>query len=673
MTASPAPSPALARLAVNTLKMLAADAVEAAASGHPGLPMGAADHAFVLWSRFLRVDPSDPSWPDRDRYVLSAGHGSMLLYALLHLAGFELALEDLKAFRQLGSRTPGHPEHGETPGVEITTGPLGQGFAAGVGMALARRLLAERMNTGRFHPVSHRIFGLVSDGDLMEGVAAEAASLAGHLGLGALTYLYDDNRITIEGATKLAFSENVPDRFRACGWHVQSVDGHDHEAIAAAIEAAVAETERPSLICARTHIAHGSPGKQDSAEAHGAPLGAAELVATKRHLGWPLAPAFHVPEEVRAFFRAWAGARREAHAAWTEEFEDWARTHPKEAALWHSLHDRQVPDDIGTRLLEAVPRKEAATRQLSGAVLQTAAEIVPALIGGSADLAPSNNTALKSYPSVGPGLAGGRNLHFGVREHAMGAIMNGLALHGTAIPYGGTFLVFSDYLRPAIRLAALMRLQVIYVFTHDSIFLGEDGPTHQPVEHLAALRAIPGLAVIRPADAEETAAAWAWALRRRDGPTALVLTRQAVPRLERAAAFDPESIERGAYAVRDAVDPELIVIGTGSEIAVALGAAAIVSDRTGCRVRVVSMPSVDRFLARPAAERSALVPPEVPAVAIEAGVSRGWGDVVGRGGLVIGLDRFGASGPFKQLAEHFGFTPARAADRILAWLGSGAR
>jgi transketolase len=671
MAVTPAPTPDLARLAVNTVKMLAADAVETARSGHPGLPLGAADHAFVLWTRFLRTDPSDPAWPDRDRFVLSAGHGSMLLYALLHLSGFDLALEDLKAFRQLGSRTPGHPEYGHTPGVETTTGPLGQGFANGVGMALARRLVAERVNVGRFAPVSHRIFGIVSDGDLMEGVASEAASLAGHLGLGAITYVYDDNRITIEGETSLAFSESVPDRFRAYGWHVQSVDGHDHEAIATAIEAAVAETERPSLICARTHIAQGSPGKHDSADAHGAPLGAEELAATKRNLDWPLEPAFHVPDEVRAFFREWAGARREEHRAWTEQFEAWARTHPDEAALWRALHERKVPEDIVERLLDAVPRKEAATRKLSGSVLQTAAEIVPSLIGGSADLAPSNNTALPSYPSVTAGRSGGRNLHFGIREHAMGAMMNGMALHGTAIPYGGTFLVFSDYLRPAIRLATLMRQQVIYVFTHDSVFLGEDGPTHQPVEHLAALRAIPGLTVIRPADAEETAAAWGWALSHRNGPTALVLTRQTLPRFERDRPFDPACIDRGAYAVRDADDPALVVVGTGSELTVALAAAAAVGDRTGRRVRVVSMPCVERFLACPAAERHALIPPDVPAVALEAGVTRGWADVVGRRGLVIGLDRFGASAPWKQLAEHFGFTPAQVADRILAWLGRG--
>jgi len=671
MSSAPIATPELARLAVKTVQMLAADAVEAANSGHPGLPMGAADHAFVLWSRFLRVDPNDPGWPDRDRFVLSAGHGSMLLYALLHLAGFDLSLADLKAFRQIGSRTPGHPEFGHTPGVETTTGPLGQGFANGVGMALAARVLAERVEVAgdAFSPVRHRVFGIVSDGDLMEGVASEAASLAGHLGLGAITYLYDDNRITIEGETGLAFSESVPDRFGAYGWHVQSVDGHDHEAVAGALETAIAESGRPSIICARTHIGHGSPGKHDTAGVHGAPLGAEELAATKEALGWPAEPTFLVPEEVRAYFHEWAHARSEERASWQRGFDDWSSRNPEAAERWRNLHAREVPDDIAGRLLEVVPREAAATRKLSGAVLQTAAEIVPSLIGGSADLAPSNNTFLKSYSAVSRERTGGRNLHFGIREHAMGALMNGMALHGTTIPYGGTFLVFSDYMRPAIRLAALMGQQVIYVFTHDSIYLGEDGPTHQPVEQMAALRAIPGLTVIRPADAEETAASWAWALRHREGPTALVLTRQSVPRFEREHAFDPACIAAGAYVVRGAETPDLVIIGTGSEVPVAADAAAIVAEKTGKSVRVLSMPSLDLFLRRPAAERRRLVPEDARVVAVEAGVAHGWGRIIGRDGLMIGVDRFGASAPWKQLAEHFGLTTPQVAERIGAWLG----
>ena len=670
MAATPVADPELARLSVNTLKMLAVDAIEAARSGHPGLPMGAADHAFVLWTRLLRVNPADPAWPDRDRFILSAGHGSMLLYALLHLSGFDLTLEDLKAFRQLGSRTPGHPEHGHTAGVETTTGPLGQGFGNGVGMALAARLLAERVNTSDFSPVSHRIFGIVSDGDVMEGVASEAASLAGHLGLGNLTYIHDDNHITIEGDTDLTFSENVPDRFRAYGWHVQEIDGHDHEAVHAALVAAVAEADRPSLIAARTHIGHGSPGKQDSETCHGAPLGAEEAAATRKNLGWPEAPTFHVPGEVKAFFQTWSEARAEEQAAWTERFDKWAEKHPDHVKVWRDFQEKRVPENILERLLEAVPRKDAATRKLSGAVLQTAAEIVPALIGGSADLGPSNNTALKSYPSIARDRMGGRNLHFGIREHAMGSIMNGMALHGTAIPYGGTFLIFSDYMRPAIRLAALMGQQVIYVFSHDSVFVGEDGPTHQPVEQISSLRAIPGLTVIRPADAEETAAAWAWALQHRDGPTALVLTRQTLPRLERPEGFPAAGVDRGAYVIRETPDPDLVLVATGSEVHVALEASILVADKTGRKIRIVSMPSMDLFLAQPSAYQEALLPAGVPAAAVEAGCAHGWGRIIGRDGLMVGIDRFGASGPSKDLVEFFGLTPPQVAGRILEWMGT---
>jgi transketolase len=503
----------------------------------------------------------------------------------------------------------------------------------------------------------------------MEGVAAEAASLAGHLGLGAITYIYDDNGITIEGETELTFSEDVPARFRAYGWHVTEIDGHDHEAIAAALEASIAETERPSLICARTHIAHGSPGKVDSEASHGAPLGADEVTATKTNLGWPLEPTFHVPGEVREWFQQWAASRAAERTAWEAAFAKWEVANPAQAAIWQDLHDRKVPADVGDRLLDAVPVKEAATRQLSGAVLQTAAEIVPALIGGSADLGPSNNTALKSYPSFSRERPSGRNLHFGIREHAMGAVMNGMALHGTAIPYGGTFLIFSDYFRPAIRLAALMKQQVIFVFTHDSVFVGEDGPTHQPVEQLAALRAIPGLMVIRPADAHETAAAWALALERRDGPTALALTRQGVPVLQRARPFSIDHLREGAYALDDVVDPEMIFVGTGSEVHLALATADLVGTRTGKSVRVISMPCMERFLGRPRAEQRALLPDGVPTVGFEAGIAQSWARIIGRDGLVIGVERFGASGPWKELRGVFGLTPEHAAERIIDWLG----
>ncbi len=668
MPTVPHATPELARTAVDTIKMLAVDAVEAANSGHPGLPMGAADHAFVLWTEFLRCDPSDPAWPDRDRFVLSAGHGSMLQYALLHLSGYDVSLDDLRAFRQLHSKTPGHPEFGHTPGVETTTGPLGQGFANGVGMALAAQRLAAEVNTDDFAPVAHRVFGIVSDGDLMEGVAAEAASMAGHLRLGNLIYVYDDNRITIEGETCLTYDEDTPKRFESYGWHVQSIDGHDHDAIRGALAAAVAETGRPSLIAARTHIGRGSPGKEDSEDSHGAPLGADEVAATKANIGWPAEPTFHVPDEVAAWFAQWRQARVEHAAEWRSRFDAWADANPEPANQWRTAHERHVPDDIVARLLDAVPDKAAATRKLSGAVLQTAAEIVPTLIGGSADLGPSNNTMLKSYTSLNRGHLTGRNIHFGVREHAMGAVMNGMALHGTAIPYGGTFLIFSDYMRPAIRLASLMKQQAIYVFTHDSIFLGEDGPTHQPVEQLSALRAIPGLDVIRPADPAEVAVAWGMALARRDGPTALVLTRQGVPVIEREIAFDPEGVERGGYAVNDVASPDAVVIATGSELHVALEAAGRVAADTGKAIRVVSMPCVDRFREQTDAVQNEIVPEGVPVAVVEAGSAHGWGELLGRRGLMIGVGRFGASAPYGDLATFFGLDVDSVTARLRTWI-----
>ena len=661
----------LADLAVNTIRMLAVDGVEKAHSGHPGLPMGAADCAFVLWSRYLQYNPQDPDWPNRDRFVLSAGHGSMLLYALLHLSGFDLTVEDLKNFRQWESKTPGHPEYGCAPGVETTTGPLGQGFANGVGMAIASQMMAARLNTDEFAVVDHYVYGIVSDGDLMEGVASEAASLAGHLGLGNIVYIYDDNRITIDGETALAYSEDVAGRFTAYGWHVEKIDGHDHEAIAAAIEAAQKETSRPSLIIARTHIAYGSPNKQDTAAAHGAPLGPEEIVATKKNLDWPLEPAFLVPDEVRQLFAARVAELKEVYDRWQGGFEAWGKSHPDGLSRWQAYVGKDVPDDLGAQLLETVGEEATATRRASGQVIQKAAELVPALCGGSADLAPSNHTIIKSSKAVAPGDFGGRNFHFGIREHGMGGIANGMALYGGMIPYVATFLVFSDYMRPSIRLAAMMHQQVVYVFTHDSFHVGEDGPTHQPIEQLAALRVIPGLTVFRPADAFETAMAWSWALKNHDGPTALILTRQSVPALSRERGFDPEVVWRGGYIISDSEGaPDLVVVATGSEVSLALQAKTILADQ-GYAARIVSMPSLGRFLGQPAAYRDALVPPECEKiVVVEAGRGLCWGAVAGRGGLVIGMDHYGASAPGKVLAEKFGFTPEAVAGRIAKWLQS---
>ena len=664
----------LDRLAVNTIRFLAVDAVERAKSGHPGSPMGMADAAYVVWMRFLRYQPQDPAWPDRDRFVLSAGHASMLLYALLHLAGYDLPLEQLQRFRQLGSRTPGHPEHGLTPGVETTTGPLGQGFGNGVGMALAARMMAARFNRGDFAPVSYRVFGLVSDGDLMEGVASEAASLAGHWGLGNLIYLYDDNHITIEGDTALAFSEDVGQRFEAYGWQVERADPYDHAALAASLERAVAETSRPSLIMTRSHIGYGAPHKQDSREAHGEPLGAEETAATKRALGWPLAPPFLVPDEVRGRFVARAEELEPGYDAWQAGMKAWRARDPDLAGRWDAHQSKHVPDDLYQDLLAAAPTGAAATRAHGNAVLQRAAARVPALAGGSADLEPSTKTRIQDSPSVERGAFEGRNFHFGIREHGMGSILNGMALTGGFIPYGASFLIFSDYARPAIRLAALMHQQVIWVFTHDSVFLGEDGPTHEPIEQLTTLRAIPNLLVLRPADGLETAAAWALALERRDGPTALALSRQTLPALERGAGFDPRELRRGASVLLESDAPRApTVIATGSEVGLALAAAALLAAR-GIAVRVVSMPAPQLFLAQEAAWRERVLPAGGRRVSIEAGATDYWWRFTGAADLRIGIDRFGESAPLAALQPFFGFTPAAVAERIAAWAanpGSG--
>lgn len=653
---------------VDAIRVLTMDAVERAKSGHPGMPMGMADVAFVLWTRHLRHNPANPSWPNRDRFILSAGHGSMLLYALLHLSSV-LSLEDLQNFRQWGSRTPGHPEYRHTPGVEITTGPLGQGFGAGVGMALAERWLATYFNRPGFPISDHYTYALVSDGDLMEGVSYEAASLAGHLGLGRLIYLYDDNDISIDGSTDLTFTEDVRKRFEACGWHVLEIDGHDRIAIDQAIQEARAELERPSLIICHTHIAYGSPGKQDSAAAHGAPLGAEEVRRTKEALGWPTEPPFFVPPEVYDYFARLQERWSSEEASWNELFARWQAAYPALAEEWHRVHQRQLPPDWEKYLPQFEDAKPLATREASGIVLNSLARAIPWLIGGSADLSESNRTYLEGYPPIRRHDYSGRNIHFGVREHAMGAILNGLTLHGGLIPYGGTFLVFSDYMRPALRLAALMELPVIYVFTHDSIFLGEDGPTHQPVEHLASLRAIPNLLVIRPADAYEVAEAWKLALTWQKGPVALILSRQKIPQVTGAAA---QNLARGAYVLRESQNrpPGVILIATGSEVALAVEVFERL-DARGIPTRVISMPSRELFeLQSEGYKREVLGPSTALRTVIEAARLLGWEGYFAPFGRGFGINRFGASAPAAVLAEKFGFTAEPIAEEIAQLYGA---
>ena len=647
---------------IHTIQMLAVDAVEQAHSGHPGLPLEAAAIAYVLWTRYLKYNPANPAWPDRDRFVLSAGHGSALLYAMLHLTGYDLPLDELRRFRQWDSRTPGHPEYGLTPGVETTTGPLGQGLGNAVGLALAEAHLAARFNRPGHAVINHRTVVIASDGDMMEGVGYEAASLAGHLRLGQLVVIYLDNGITIDGPTSLTFSDDVAARYQSFGWRVLRMDGTDVAGIDRTLGEAFASTERPTLVIARTHIGWGSP-KQDTSAAHGEPLGPEAARATKEHLGWPLEPTFLVPDEVRAHFRQALSRGRDAEADWQARWAAYAAAYPQEAAELQSMLAGELPPGWDAALPAFPPDRPVATRVAGGQVMNALAARIPALIGGSADLAASNRTTLKGLGDVRPGDYAGRNLHFGVREHAMGAVLNGLALHGL-IPFGATFLVFSDYMRPAIRLAAMMGLHVIYVFTHDSIGLGEDGPTHQPAEHLAALRAIPNLTVIRPADANETAVAWRVALGRRGGPTVLALTRQNVPVFDRTKLAPAEGLARGAYILADTPGrPEVILIATGSEVQVALGARDLLAAE-GIAARVVNMPSWELFDEQPRDYRDAVLPPAVTArLAVEAGVAQGWQRYVGPAGDVVALDRFGASAPYQVLMREFGFTPEHVAGR----------
>ncbi len=653
---------ALRRLAANTLRTLAMDGVQKANSGHPGMPMGMADVATVLFTEFLKFSPKGPSWLDRDRFVLSAGHGSMLLYGLLHLSGYDLALDDLKSFRQWGSRTPGHPEHGLTPGVEVTTGPLGQGVSTAVGLALAERMLAARFNRPGHEIVDHFTYAIASDGDLMEGVSHEACALAAHLGLGRLVVLYDDNGISIDGPTSLSFSEDVPARFAAYGWHVARVDGHDPDAVTAAIAVAKADGGRPSLIACRTHIGFGSPNRQDTSKAHGEPLGADEIRLTKEKLGWPVDAQFLVPDEVRDLFGDAAARGAKAEADWNARLAAYRTAHPDLAKELDLFLDGKLPDGWGAKLPAFPAEKPLATRQASGAVLDALVPAIPTLVGGSADLTPSNNTRAKTALDVKPAEYAGSYLRFGIREHGMGAILNGLALHGFR-PFGGTFLVFADYMKGAIRLASLMEQPVVYVFTHDSIGLGEDGPTHQPIEQLASLRATPGLVVYRPADANETAAGWRVALSRTHGPTALALTRQGLPVLP-----PNDGALRGGYVVADADGFRAILIGSGSELHLALAAQKLLA-ASGIPTRVVSMPSIELFLSQDEAWRESVLPRACRArVAVEAGATLTWGGIVGLDGAVVGLDRFGASAPYQTLYEKLGLTAeavAAAAQKLL--------
>ena len=663
----------LDRKCINTIRFLAVDAVQQARSGHPGAPMGAAPMAYMLWDRFLKHNPANPKWPDRDRFVLSAGHASMLLYALLHLTGYDLSLEEIRSFRQWESKTPGHPEYGATPGVEVTTGPLGQGISNAVGMALAERWLAERYNKPGHCVVDHRTFVLASDGDLQEGVASEAASLAGTLGLGKLIVLYDDNDIQIEGSTDLTFLEDVAHRFEAYGWGVFGpVDGLDLAAIESAVGTAVADADRPSLVICKTTIGYGSP-QQGTAKVHGEPLGEANVQAAKDRLGWPREPLFYIPDEVRDHLSRTVERGQAAEAAWRDAVNRYAATFAEDAAAIDRQLRGELPPgwDEGLKDLFPADSKPAATRASSGVALNAIARKVDGLFGGSADLAPSTKTLIAGEMDFAKGHYNGRNLHFGVREHAMGSIASGMALHGGVIPYTATFLTFSDYMRPPMRLAAMMGIRVIYVFTHDSIGLGEDGPTHQPIEHVMGLRTVPGLTVIRPADATETAEAWRAALLRTDGPTALVLTRQDLPLIDRNAYPSAEGVHRGAYVLWEggAERLDVILIGTGSEVAIALEAGRRLASE-GIGSRVVSMPSWELFDRQTTGYRESVLPSAVWArVAVEAGVKLGWEHYVGLRGAVVGMDRFGASAPAEVLYEKFGITVGSvvaAAKAILA-------
>jgi len=686
---TPRPDRELENRCINTIRFLSADAVQNANSGHPGMPMGAAAMAFTLWTRFLRHNPRNPLWFDRDRFILSAGHGSMLLYSLLFLTGYDLPLEELKRFRQWGSRTPGHPERRDAPGVEVTTGPLGQGFANGLGFAIAEAWLAAHFNRPGHKIVDHYTYVICSDGDLMEGVTQESASLAGHLKLGKMIYLYDQNRISLAGSTDVDFTEDVARRFDADGWHTRTVrDGNDTEDLAKAIEEAQREQDRPSLILVHTHIGYGSPHKQDNFSSHGSPLGEEELAAAKIALGWPSKDKFYLPQDAVDYFRGAVTDGAAAQDEWTARFEAYRKDFPKEASEFEMVIAGRLPHNWAADLPKWKPSdKPIATRAAGGAALNALSKNIPNIIGGSADLNPSTDTPLKNWgdfqnpEAYGPGTLGavggvwsyaGRNIAFGVREHAMGAAVNGMAAHGGVIPFSATFFCFSDYMKPAIRLGALSRLRAIYVFTHDSIGLGEDGPTHQPIEHLAALRGVPELVVIRPADANETAESWAFAVQH-DGPSVLVLTRQAVPHLDRSNARNADAA-RGAYilAEADGGSPDVILIGTGSEVQLCVEARAKLA-AYGVKARVVSMPSWELFTAQDDAYRESVLPKQIKArVSVEAASPLGWHRWTGDQGVIIGIQRFGASAPGPEVLDHLGFTPQHVVSAALRVLGRTA-
>ncbi len=659
----------ITKLAANTIRILAAEGVQKANSGHPGMPMGMADVAVILYSEFLIHNPDEPKWANRDRFVLSAGHGSMLLYSLLHISGYAVTIEDLKSFRQWGSRTPGHPEYGHLPGVETTTGPLGQGFANGIGMAIAAKMTASRFNNDKHQLLgSHYIYGIVSDGDLMEGISHEAASIAGHLKLGNIIYFYDDNSITIEGKTGLTFTDDTSKRFEAYGWQTLETDAYNHVGIRKAIKAAQNEKEKPTLIITKSHIGFGSPHKVDTSEVHGSPLGKDELIETKKNLGFPLDKEFYIPAEVKELF----GSRKffliSEFNDWKKEFELWRKENPDKSELYEKYMNGWLPENLFDELLNAAGKESNATRTLSSKVIQKIGELVPNFVGGSADLAPSTNTYMKAFSAIAPGKFEGRNFHFGIREHAMGAIVNGIILYGGFKAFGSTFLVFSDYMRPSIRLASLMKLPAIYIFTHDSIFLGEDGPTHQPIEHLAVLRAIPNVTVIRPADSLETAAAWTYALQHKDGPIALILTRQKIEIIEHSTGFDPKESIKGGYIVsrEKGKTIDLIIAASGSEVPVAISAQKILQEKIS--VRVVSIPSKEIFEKQSEKYKNSIVPSNVPIAVVEAASMTGWGDLFRSKFLPIGMNGFGASAPYETLAEKFGFTGVQVADKIKTWL-----
>lgn len=651
----------LSKLAT-TIRMLAVDGVEKANSGHPGMPMGMADVAAVLWSEFLNFSPSDPAWANRDRFVLSAGHGSMLLYSLLNLFGFALPMTELENFRQWESKTPGHPEFGLTPGVETTTGPLGQGFANGVGLALSSKLLAQSYSSELFN---NKVYAIVSDGDLMEGVSAEAASLAGHLKLDNLIYFYDDNEISIGGDTDVCFTESVPKRFEAYGWAVQEINGHDYKEIAESIKKAKHEKNKPSLIVCKTTIGLGSPNKAGKEEVHGAPLGKEERKLTREKLGWP-EKDFFIPEDVKAFCMACVEEKQKTYANWQEAFSAWKTKSPEKEKIFAAQSKREIPQALEAALIEAFKDdKKDATRNLSGKAIQVIAKHIPYFIGGSADLEPSTKTLIKDSPDIAANSFAGRNIRFGVREHAMGALVNGLAYEQKWFPYTATFLVFADYMRPTIRLAAISHLQSLFIFTHDSFWVGEDGPTHQPIEQIASLRAIPNVHVFRPADGLETALCYFQALKIKNAPSCLLFTRQNVPPLAKPTGFSSKDIERGAYAIYGNSEANLVLVATGSEVWVAIEAAKIL-ETEGKKVKVVSMPCVELFLKQPQAFREELIPSKAKKVSIEAASTFGWERVVGSDSIRIGIDHFGASAPGELLAEKFGFTPQTVVERVKA-------